>query len=241
MDDPAVLELLAQSRLFAGLDPAALPGLARIAGLRRVRDGAFFFFQDAPAIRLYLLLSGRVKLTQITPAGQQVLLGVRGTGELVGAVAVLGETVYSASAQALGACMALGWESAAFGVLLEAYPRLALNALRFQAGRIHELQDRYRELATERAEQRIAHALLRLAAQLGRAVAEGVLLDLPLTRQDVAALAGTTLFTASRTLRRWEQQGLVRSGRARVLIRDPDALRRLADPTESSADPLSLR
>src|SRR5262249_38651115 len=128
-------------------------------------------------------------------------------------------------AQALGPSQALGWEQATFSRLLDEHPRLARNALHILAARVREGQDRYRELATERAEQRIAHALLRLAEQTGPSAP----VTLPLTRQDVAELAGTPLFTASRTLRRWETQGLITSGRGRLAILQPAALRQLAE------------
>jgi CRP-like cAMP-binding protein len=92
-----------------------------------------------------------------------------------------------------------------------------------------EVQDRYRELATEKVERRIARTLLRLAAQSGRRVAEGVLIDIPLTRQDIAQMTGTTLFTVSRTLSEWERQGLLSVGRERVVIREPHALVKIAE------------
>jgi CRP-like cAMP-binding protein len=245
MTDAALIAVLHRCILFQGLDSPALDAIAGVGHARAVRDGAFFFFQDAPAARLYVLLAGRVKFTQVTATGQQVLVRLGGPGDVFGTVAALGDAVYAASAQAVGSCSALGWESAVIAGLLEQYPRLALNALRFLAGRLSEFQDRARELATERAEQRVAHALLRLAAQLGRPVPGGVLLDLPLTRQDIAELTGTTLFTASRILRRWEQQGLITSGRAQVILRDLPALRSRADtpapgPTAPD-DPPTLR
>jgi CRP-like cAMP-binding protein len=244
MTDSAAIAILQRCILFQGLDRSALDEIAAAGQTRPVRAGAFFFFQDAPAVRLYVLLAGRVKFTQVTATGQQVLVRVSAPGEVFGTVAALGDAVYAASAQAVGPCTALGWESAVMAGLIERYPRLALNGLRFLAGRVSEFQDRARELATERAEQRVAHALLRLAAQLGRPVPEGLLLDLPLTRQDVAELTGTTLFTASRILRRWEQAGLISSSRARVIVRHPDALRRLADsPLPAAPDdaPPTLR
>ncbi|MER3457798.1 MAG: hypothetical protein C4309_03385 [Chloroflexota bacterium] len=113
--------------------------------------------------------------------------------------------------------------------LMERTPRLAFNALRLLAGRVQELQDRVRELATERVERRVARTLLRLARQAGRKVENGVLIDLPLSRQDLAEMTGTTLFTVSRVLSRWEQQGLVEAGRERVLIRFPHGLVRIAE------------
>jgi CRP-like cAMP-binding protein len=195
----------------------------------RVEDGGFFFHQGDPAKVLYVLVEGRVKFTQVTADGQQVLLRAIGGGEPFGAVAALGDAHHPASGQAVGRCVALGWESEVIGELMVRYPRLALNALRFLAGRVEEFQDRYRELSTERVERRVAHALLRLARQVGRHVEEGVLIDLAVSRQDLAEMTGTTLYTASRILSAWEGQGLVKSGRARLLIRDMERLRGIAE------------
>jgi CRP-like cAMP-binding protein len=84
-------------------------------------------------------------------------------------------------------------------------------------------------LATERVERRIAHGLLRLARQIGRDVDGGVLIDLTLSRQDIAEMTGTTLYTVSRTLSGWEQRGIVRTGRERVLVRRLDELQAIAE------------
>lgn len=214
----AYVRYLRQSLLFAGLDDAALQSVAAAARLRRIRDGAYFFHQGEPAVVLYVLIEGRVKFTQVTAEGHGVLLRVIGPGETFGAVAALGDAVHPASAQATGECAALGWESETISDLMERFPRLALNALRFLAGRLQEFQDRYRELATQRVERRIAHALLRLASQVGRQTEGGTLIDLTLSRQDIAEMSGTTLFTVSRTLSGWEGQGIIKSGRERVLI-----------------------
>jgi CRP-like cAMP-binding protein len=101
--------------------------------------------------------------------------------------------------------------------------------VRFLAGRVKEFQDRYRELATERVERRVAHALLRLAAQIGKSADGGTLIDLTLSRQDIAELTGTTIYTVSRILSGWESRGIIESGRERVLVRDRDALTSIAD------------
>ncbi|MGE5140292.1 MAG: Crp/Fnr family transcriptional regulator, partial [Rudaea sp.] len=81
-----------------------------------------------------------------------------------------------------------------------------------------------RELSTERVERRVANALLRLAQQTGVKTPEGVLIDLALTRQDIADMTGTTLYTVSRILSHWEQRGLVETGRERIVIRSPHGL-----------------
>ena len=108
--------------------------------------------------------------------------------------------------------------------LMEQFPPIAFKAMRHMADQIQELQDRVRELSTERVERRIANALLRLAQQTGQKTPEGVLINLPLSRQDLAEMTGTTLYTVSRILSRWEQEEIVDTGRERVLIRVPHRL-----------------
>lgn len=228
-DGEAHVRHLRQSLLFAGLDEDALRVVAGEARLRRIKDGAYFFHQGEPATVLYVLTEGRVKFTQVTPEGHGVLLRVIGPGETFGAVAALGDADHPASAQATGECAALGWGSETISDLMERFPRLALNALRFLAGRLKEFQDRYRELATQRVERRIAHALLRLARHVGRQTEGGTLIDLTLSRQDIAEMSGTTLFTVSRTLSGWESAGIIKSGRERVLILKEDTLRGIAE------------
>src|SRR6478735_1828043 len=229
MENERYIPYLGQSILFRDMDDASLLEVVRAGRLRRVKDGAFFFHQGEPARVLYVLVEGRVKFTQVTAEGHQVLVRVSGPGELFGAVAALGDAVHPASAEAHADSAALGWNSDVISGLLERFPRMALNVVRFLAGRVKEFQDRYRELATERVERRVAHALLRLAAQIGRAVDGGTLIDLTLSRQDIAEISGTTIFSVSRILSGWESQGLIESGRERILLRNLLKIEEIAD------------
>jgi CRP-like cAMP-binding protein len=167
----------------------------------------------------YVLLEGRARLTQVTVEGHQVIVHYVGPGDGVGIIVALSSMAYPVSAEAVEACEALSWDADTISQLMLECPRLALNGMRLIARRFADLQDRYRELATERVERRVARALLRLVRQMGRRVEGGVLIDIPLSRQDLAEMTGTTLYTVSRILSRWEEQGLVDLGRERVMIR----------------------
>lgn len=90
--------------------------------------------------------------------------------------------------------------------------------------RAEEMLNRMREFAVEPVERRIAQALLRLSGQAGRPFGARVEIGFPLSRQGIAEMTGSTLYTVSRTLREWERQGLVVSGRLRVVVRDPARL-----------------
>ena len=105
-----------------------------------------------------------------------------------------------------------------------AYPRIAISALRELTARLQDLRERYRELATERVERRVAHALIRLAGQAGWKTEDGVLIEMPLSRQDLAEMTGTTLYTVSRILCGWQRDGMLDIGRQRVIILDSAGL-----------------
>src|SRR5690606_2862708 len=122
-----------------------------------------------------------------------------------------------------------GWNDVTIREILSAHPSVAMNAIALLGARYHDLQVRLRELSTERVEQRIAHTILRLAAQAGRRTARGVEIAFPLSRQDLAEMSGTTLHTVSRTLSGWEEQGVVDCGRRRVIVVKPDALDAIAE------------
>jgi CRP-like cAMP-binding protein len=113
--------------------------------------------------------------------------------------------------------------------LLESENQIALNALRFVSGRLYDLQRRHRQLMTERVERRVARTLLRLVHDAGRRVDSGVEIDFRLSRQDIAEMTGTTLYTVSRLLSAWEGRGLGRSGRQHIVLTKPHALVAIAE------------
>ncbi len=136
---------------------------------------------------------------------------------------------YVVTAEAAEDCLALYWTRVELMGFVTRVPQMAQNAMGIMAERLQEIQERFRQVTTARVEQRLAHTLIRLAAQSGRRVAEGILIDLRLTRQDLVQMSGTTLYTASRTLSQWEADGLVIAGRERVTIRNPHGLARIVE------------
>lgn len=224
--DAALLQTIS---FFAGLAPADLQRVAAAAREQALDKEALLFAQDDPAERIYVLKEGRVKLFQLSEDGQQVLMRVVTPGMLFAAISLVRGTLYPVTAQAAEPLRLLVWPQEVMLGLLRDCPALALNALEVLAGHVREFQDRYRELATERVERRVARSVLRLARQTGRKTEEGILLDLPLTRQDLAEMSGTTLFTVSRILTQWEAQGLVAAGRERLVIRRAHGLVSIAE------------
>lgn len=221
--------LLTGVPLFASVDAGALKSIADAAVVRQAAAGTAFFREGDPASAFFVVQTGTVKLTQLTPEGHQVVLRLLGPGEAFGGVAAFGGAAYPVTAEAVNDVSSFEWPGPVMAGLMERYPRLTLNALRFVAARLHDLQVRYRQLATEKVERRIARAVIRLVQQAGRRIDEGVLIDLPLSRDDIAQMTATTLFTVSRIVSRWESEGILDAGRQRMVIRKPHALMSIAD------------
>jgi len=222
--------LLAGVPLFRGLDGDAVAAAAVDARIVRAAAGRTYFREGEPARLFFVLRRGRVKFTQMSAEGHEVILRVIGQGEPFGGVAAIVEhATYPVTARAVEPSEAYAWDGPRITALMHRFPSIAINAARMIADRLHELQRQHRELMTERVERRIARALLRLARHAGRRVDGGVEIDFPLSRQDLAQMTGTTLFTVSRTLSGWEHDGLIATGRRRVIVRRPHQLVRIAD------------
>ncbi len=222
-------QLIAGYPVFEGFSPEDLAQVLAKARSARFAKGAMIFEQGAQADSFFLLLHGRVRAYRLTKDGQQIVMRFVGPGELFGIAMAIGSSNYPANAAAVVDSVAIVWPAAAWSKLVARFPALALNTMQTLGGRLQEANTRMTEMATEEVSRRIAHTLLRLARQSGRKTKDGVLIDFPITRQDIAEMSSTTLHTVSRILSAWEQEGLVESGRQRVLLRDPHRIYVLAE------------
>ena len=215
MDQRPDLEILEKAELFRGTPAAVLAEIQTLSFRKRLGEGEVLVRQGDPATTLHIVASGRLRVTQTTSDGQQVIIRYLGPGDVAGYAALSGGETHPGTVTAVDDCLLLGWNAAAMKRIMMAHPIIAMNAVTILGARYHEIQMRLRERSTENVERRIAHALLRLVRQAGRRVEGGVEIDFPISRQDIAEMTGTTLHTVSRTLSAWESRGIVASGRQR--------------------------
>ena len=224
---------LSQIQLFQGLSNDELGEVIRNSRLRQVVSGEYYFYQGDPATAVFVLREGRIKLTQVGQDGQQILLRVLTPWALFAIIGITGNRAYPVSSLAAEDGSAFVWRSKDMIRLIQNYPRLAMNAMQLLSDYVQEFQDRLREIATERVERRLARSLVRLANQSGKKNEEGVVVDLHLSRQDLAEMVGTTLYTVSRIMSAWEDAGIITSGRERVVIRNAHRLILIAEDIPS--------
>lgn len=223
--------------LLRELDDDTRQAILAEGHMRRVEAGGFFFHQGEPSEWLYVIYNGRVKLVQLTLGGEQVVVNYFGPGQGLGIIVALNDTEYPLSAEAVEACAAIGWHRDEMKQLMLRHPQLALNGMKMMGSRFTRLQERFHDVSTKRVEQRIARVMLRLVRQFGKRVEEGLLIDIPLTRQDIAEMTGTNLYNVSRILSKWEQEGWIVSHRKQVILCNAHDLVVLAE--DLTNDPFS--
>lgn len=221
--------LIAGLPLFNGLSPDDLDRMVGRARAQRVPKGQAIFEQDADAHSFFLLLDGHVRVVKSTSEGQDVIVRYINPGELMGIAHALGRTTYPASAIAAEDCVVLVWAGSLWAEFAAAFPSFAANTYQTVGSRLQDAHARVVEMSTEQVDRRVAHALLKLVEQSGRLTGDGLEIDFPISRQDIAEMTGTTLHTVSRLLTAWEGKRLVKSGRQRVTVVDPDRLLLLAE------------
>lgn len=229
VDSSVSLDRIGDLDLFRLLPAEALDDARAAMRAERVAKGALFFKQGDPVDRAYALAAGSVRIVQTGSDGGQAIVRFIGPGEMFGALPLFTDHRFPADAIAAESSTVLSWSERDLSDLIARYPPIALNVIRVLSARMAQLQERIRELTTQRAEQRMARTLLRLAAQAGRDGPRGMAIDIPLRRKDLAEFAGTTLHTASRMLAAWEKAGWVAGDGQRLTICDRVAVHRLAE------------
>jgi CRP-like cAMP-binding protein len=225
--------LVAHLPLFAGFQPAELDEILREARSARVPKNSAVFEQGEDAHSFFLLLHGHVRAAKTTPTGQQIVVRYVAPGETFGLAMAIGLARYPATATAVDDSVVLAWPTGIWPRLVQKFPALATNTLQTVGTRLQESHTRVLEMSTQQVEQRVAHALLRLAKQSGKKLDHGIEIDFPISRQDIAQMTGTTLHTVSRILSGWEQQGLIESGRQRIILREPHRIFVLAEQSSN--------
>ena len=214
-------QILRRSFIFSSLNDDELGELANLASERSFMSNEFVFWDGDTPDWFYIVAEGKVKVLKHSSLGREFIIAFFGPGEMFGEVAVFENKPYPASAQAVAQTRVVGIKREDFLSFLANRPQVALRIINVLGGRLRDAQSRLRDLAGERVEQRLASVLLMLSAKLG--------LTLPLTRQDIAEMAGTTTETAIRVLSHLKDRGIIRSARGKVTILNKEKLRLLSE------------
>jgi CRP-like cAMP-binding protein len=220
----SIEEALRSSSLFRRLGPEDRQRVSAAANIRTFARGEIVFREGEPSDAFYTVVAGRVKVFKILPSGKEVILEIFGPGDPFGAVAAYEGRPFPASAHALEDTSCLILPRSAFFALLEQHPSLVRGLLSGMTQRLVELTNRLAELSGGRIESRLARLFLKLADTSGRPDPRGVFIAMPLSRQELADLTGTTIETCIRIMSRWGKQNVLLTEKDGFVVADRSAL-----------------
>lgn len=225
------LKIIGRLPFFQHLPAGAIPEINALFHDRAYAAGQSVYHEGDEAQYLYLIAMGRVKLIRSAAAGREVVLDFLHGGEYFGNLKALGAANYAETAVCHTDGCILQISSQDFETILKRHPDVSLKVIQAVGKRLEESRELIKQLSTSTAEQRIASALLRLAGRLGEEQQAAVLIQLPFSRQDLAAMTGATVETVSRVMSRFAEDGLIRTGRKWVAVTGRKGLEELVRET----------
>jgi CRP/FNR family cyclic AMP-dependent transcriptional regulator len=225
MDEVALLQ---QIPLFADLPQAQVQSLVDTLGHRTYDKGQIILHQGDAGDSLFVVHSGRVRIYTSSPEGQELSVWICDAGDFFGEMALLTGEPRSAWAEAMQRTEVLVLHRPAFLNHLLSNPMTAIRIIETLSHRLRHTTENAEGLMCKNVTQRVARKLLDLAGRYGAARDGGVLIDLDLSQEAIATLAGTTRESANRALSALREQGLVHIDRVRIQVLDLDKLAELA-------------
>jgi CRP/FNR family transcriptional regulator len=222
-------DILAALPVFAGLSERDWEKIADLFSERQYQKDDYIFLEGEAPEALYFVKTGKVKVLRHSTDGKDVVLRVCGPGGMLGTVGTFDGGGYPGTAQVIEDCAVLVVARNDCLTLVNRYPVFALWVIADLGSRLRSSAEQIRSLAVERVEQRIARVLLKLAETAGTTTPEGRVIEMPLTRQDVADMTGTTVETAIRVMSKFRRAGLIRTRRGKVVLVDEGALEEVSE------------
>ena len=211
---------LAGLDIFKGIPRREVDAVAELAHEKKIARGATIFSEGEPCSNAWLLKDGMIKIDKFLPEGRVLTIEIIYPRELFGAICTMDGGPYPCTALASLDSTIVGIPSREFFALVGRYPSIAQGVFLQGRQRLREAQA-WRVMSQQPVEQRIAGVLLHIGERLAW--------ELPLTRQEIADLAGTTVETAIRTLTEFEKKGLVESSRRHIKIPSHEKLQSYLD------------
>lgn len=186
------------------------------------------FFKGDPATHLYVVLSGRVKVSAPSDDGKEITFAILGPGELVGEMGMLEHTEHTATVTAMEPTEVAGFNRQLFLDLVSQSPALALKLMALLCHRLRQANEMAEDISFLALPVRLAKKLVALTEAFGQETPNGTRIGIQLCQQELANMVGTSRESINKQLSLWQAQGIVNQERGYVTILRVEELSRLA-------------
>jgi CRP/FNR family transcriptional regulator len=213
--------------IFSTLGSAELKELTPYLISTSVRKKEVIFSEGDPSEWFYIVTEGKVKITKLSQDGKEIILEVIHPMDFFGGLAVIRGFPYPANAVAMEDSKLLKISRSNLMRVLDRFPNLMYCMAQQVGDRMKESHETLKNIALERVEARIASLLLKLGDKTGIKTADGVVIDMKLTKQDIAEMVGTTVETSIRTMSKFKKIGIVAEKEGKIVIKNLEKLKAL--------------
>ena len=218
-------EMLKKLTVFSSLSDEDLERISQISSERRYRKNASIFMEGEPGDAFYYVKSGKVKIYRIYEDGREHIVHILGEGDVFGEATLFSGIAYPASASV--------YEESVIGIisnsdlekLISQSPGLSLKIIRLLTSKLLQAQHKIKDLTFNDVFSRTAAQLTKLAEDHGKLTDKGIMISIPLSRQELADMAGTTRETISRVLSKFRKEKYITEQDDRIVILNPERLK----------------
>lgn len=217
-------EHLRKTAIFSEFTDAELDEVSRLIVERRFKHGTVIFHENDPSYAFYVIKDGRIKVYKLSEDGRELIIGIFSNGGVFGDVPVFDGGPYPATAETMIDSVVWSISRNDFEKLVKDHPDISLKLIRVLGRRLRQAHNLLRDMALKNVPQRLATLLIKFIDEYGRPGPQGILLELPLSRQNIAELIGVSRETATRELSKFAKAGLLEVDGRRITIIDRDKL-----------------
>lgn len=204
-------------KLFRNLASSEIEHILTAAKARRFSSNTIITHQAEPSDQFFLLWKGRARYFFETPSGKKLLLRLLTPGQAFGVAGMVpGPSNYLVSVESVQDSVALVWSDMAIRDMANRFPALLQNALRITSDYLSWYVTAHAGLTSHTARERLAHVLLGWAEVVGRKLPPGIELDV--TNEELASAANISPYTASRVVSEWQEHGIIRRKRGKIVL-----------------------
>jgi len=201
------IEHLKKLELFSSLADEELHQISDKIVLKQYNKNEVIFFEEDTSEYMYMILDGKVKVVQTTEDGKEIFLALHQSGEFFGEMSLLDGKTSPATVTAMEDSSVAIISKKDFFLLLNTNKKVLDNLILILCARLRESWEKIQLLNLKNASQRIKILFLMLSDKYGQKTAEGVTLNIKLTHQEIAEMAGMTRETVTRVIDRWQRDG----------------------------------
>lgn len=210
---------ISQIDLFQAMTQFDMERMGEISHMDKIPRWSPIYLPGDPAASIYFLKQGRVRISRLSEEGKQITLSILEPGSIFGELSILdGNAPHDNIAEAVEDTLLCHVQREDFENYLKNHPELSLRVTKWMGLRLRQIENKVEDLVFKSAAERLKSLLLRLSLDYPKAVADGILVNLPLTHQDLGELTNIARPTVSEQLKKLEQQGFLRFEKRRIVV-----------------------